>query len=263
MNATLSEFKERIKPQLMVLEAILAEVYSGYVAGELNFSLFDGGAHKGYHTTRMADLPGCARVYAVEADPYTANTLRASLNNSLKLKRQNVIVVEAALQDDSAVDSISWKSSPSHVGRSSIVSQKSERDTIWGNNPEMKYRDEFSVAATTIDALLAPEALPLPFLKLDLEGADLLALKGAVKTLSEKRPLVAFENSIYAPTVHGFTLEEIAAFFAALDYVPMNFIGEPINPVNWFGFFEAWVVPRESVGHFQSVLRRSLESRGF
>ena len=125
----------------------------------------------------------------------------------------------------------------------------------------MKYRDTMSVDATTIDSILADERRPVPFLKLDLEGADLLSLKGASSTLSEKRPIVAFENSIHAPKVHGFTVEEIASFFLKLDYVPLNFIGEPIGPEKWFGFFEAWAVPIEQLDWLQETVRAAISKR--
>lgn len=51
--------------------------------------------------------------------------------------------------------------------------------------------------------------------------------------------------------------------FAALDYVPMNFVGEPIGLSNWFGFYEAWAAPAEHAGWLSEALAgatsRSLE----
>lgn len=269
MPIKLEEFSKYAKQNKMELEAILAGVYADYTAGKKNFALFDGGAHKGYHTTRMAALPGVKRVYAVEADPFMAEKLRSNLAKGKrrkisifsKAKYRNISIIEAALQDDPATVSIPWKSSTSHVGRSSIVSKNSGRSTIWQDNATMEYRDEMTVAATMIDTVLTKERRAIPFLKLDLEGADLMALRGGHRTLETKRPVVAFENSVHAPEVHGFTLEEMAAYFSKLNYVPMNFVGEKIGPDNWFGFHEAWAAPTEAADWLSAKVQEKIQKR--
>jgi len=261
MTLTLEDFRAYATSNMMGLEALLSEIYTAHAAGQSNFVMFDGGAHKGYHTTRMADLPGVSQVYAVEADPFMAETLRGNLGERLEADTPKILLTEAALQNNPVITSIPWKSSPSHVGRSSIVSANPDRSTIWGDNPDMEYRDEMSVKATTIDIILENELLDMPFLKLDLEGADLLALQGANQTLRNKRPIVAFENSIHAPKVHGFSLEDIAAYFERLNYVPMNFIGDPIGPDTWFGFFEAWAVPHEHADWLSRTIKDLIKAQ--
>lgn len=258
---TLPEFRAFALDNMMELEAILAEVYAGLAAGQTSFAMFDGGAHKAFHTLRMLALPGCVRVHAVEADPFMANTFRDIVSRHSPEITNRIVFHQKALQDDPELASIPWKSSPSHVGRSSIVSPNPERSTIWDDNPDMRYRDEMTVPATTIDTILASEDLPVPFLKLDLEGADLLALSGAEKTLTEKRPVVAFENSIHAPKVHGFSIKEKIDFFQQIRYVPLNFIGAPMKAATWFGFFEAWLVPYEFVAAFRKHLDSAMLSR--
>lgn len=258
----LSHFKAHVLSNLMVVEAILHEVYAARCAGRTEFALFDGGAHKAYHTMRMLDLPGCAQVHAVEADPFMAETFLDIIGRQRPDGRDRLVFHRAALQDDPARKRIPWKSSSSHAGRSSIVARGSDRATIWEDNTEMQYRTEFDVPATTIDAILAEEPRPVPFLKLDLEGADLLALRGATATLRDRRPVVAFENSVHAPMVHGFTIEDMAARFGALGYVPINFAGEPMSPANWFEFFEAWPAPAEDVPWLSRQLASALDRRG-
>lgn len=243
----IEDFRAFALENMMAPEEVLSEVYTSYVDGQQGFSMFDGGAHKAFHTKRMLDLEGCERVYAVEADPFMAKKCLDALSKSHG-EDDRLLFVEKALQNDPAVTSIPWMSSVSHVGRSSILSQVGDKATIWGEGCEIEYRETMEVSATTIDMLLEGEGLSLKFIKLDLEGADLLALMGAKKTLERFRPIVAFENSIHAPKVHGFTIDQILTFFSGLNYVPMNFIGEPIGPENWFGFFEAWAAPREASG---------------
>jgi FkbM family methyltransferase len=258
---TIEAFKAFAQKNMMEVEAILHEVYAARCRDRAGYVLFDGGAHKAWHTLRMLALPGCELVYAVEADPFMAKTWQSIIETRATGDLDRVTFVGKALQRDPAVSAIRWKSSTSHVGRSSIVADNRDRPTIWGDTVGMAYRDEMQVPATTIDLILAQESRPMPFLKLDLEGADLVSLFGAAATLCTKRPVVAFENSVHAPKVHGFTLEEVAAFFDSVGYVPMNFVGEPIGPANWFGFFEAWAAPRDAADWLKSQLLAALARR--
>lgn len=246
---------------MMEMESILCEVYTDLTANISGFAMFDGGAHKAFHTLRMLDLPGCAKVHAVEADPFMAETFCKVIAPHAERINGRLAFHQAALQDDPETSQIAWKSSPSHVGRSSIVSGNAERSTIWGDNPEMIYREVMTVPATTIDRILENEECPVPFLKTDLEGADLIALRGANRTLAKHRPVIAFENSIHAPKVHGFAIADMIAFFRKLGYVGVNFVGEELAVDNWFGFFEAWLVPVDQVDVLKASLRTSLAKR--
>lgn len=64
----------------MEVEYLLRDVYAKATQHHSKFTLFDGDAHKGYHTNRMAYIPVCERVIAVEADPIMARDLRKKIN---------------------------------------------------------------------------------------------------------------------------------------------------------------------------------------
>jgi FkbM family methyltransferase len=258
---TLQDFRAYATGNMMDLEAILTEIYTAHLEGQSGYSLFDGGANNGHHTRLMVALPGCDRVYSVEADPFIVEDLKTRLGRLETEVQDRITIVEKALQNDPATTEIPWGSSSSHVGRSSILSDNAARPTIWGDDAGVEYRDKMTVPATTIDTILAEDPAPVPFLKLDLEGADLLALTGAETTLSEKRPIVAYENSVHAPRVHGFSMEDIAAYFDRLGYVALDFIGRPVTPETWFGFFEAWAVPQEDTDWLKDALRDSVGRR--
>lgn len=257
---TLLDFRTFALSNMMEVEHILSEVYTAHCAQFPDFMCFDGGAHKGFHTKRMAMLPGCRKVVAVEADPDMVPKLRASLA-AADIDQLKIVVVPKALQRYQEEKTVSWRSSPSHVGRSSMLSESSDRQSIWDGKTDMEFGEVVTVPATTIDDLIADDDPKLAFIKTDLEGADLHALMGAGKTLEKHRPVLAFENSIHAPKVHNFTLDEVYTFFDKLGYVPMNFIGEPINAESWFGFFEAWAAPREHVDQIQSILNSAVQKR--
>lgn len=252
----LQTFKDHVlNNNMMDLERMIQDVMTSHVAGKSDYAMFDGGAHKGFHTLHMLRLPGCARVYAVEADPFMAETLRTVLDGQALPGGPDLTFVKKALVGDASVTEIAWKSSSSHVGRSSIVSNGKKRSTIWQDNTEIEYREAMTVPAITIDTILAGDPGPVPFLKLDLEGADLISLRGARQTLTKHRPLIAFENSIHAPKVHGFTIEEMMEYFTELNYVPMNFVGQPMTPNTWFGLFEAMAAPREHADWLSKTLQ--------
>ena len=253
----MKQFRENVFSDMMALELIIANIYTSYCEGLTDYVLFDGGAHRGYHTQKMAALAGCERVYAVEADPHMAETFRKLMKkNFSRGEIKKVELIEKALQNSPNCKSITWRSSSSHQGRSCMVTDN-EKGTIWHARDDMIYREETTVPATTIDKILAPESRLVPFLKLDLEGADLMAVRGAKKTLQEKRPIIAFENSVHAPDVHGFTLMQMINYFNSLGYVPLNFLGQPMVKRNWFGLFEAWAAPIEKVSWLSEALAKN------
>lgn len=256
--------RELATTDMMAIEAIVSEVCARKCQGLSDFALFDGGAHSGYHTIRMASLPGCEAVYAVEADPTMAEGLEKIV---AKAKRQGgfpkateFLLSVKALQGDQERDCVTWKSSTSHIGRSSIAST-GERKTIWNAEEKIVYREDITVEATTIDKLLASERRPLPFLKLDLEGADITSLFGGRETLKNKRPIVAFENSVHAPKVHGFTIEEFIRFLEGIDYVATDFFGNRLELKNWFTFFEAWLTPVEDADWLAGALNAAVRNQ--
>lgn len=274
----LAAFVTAAKSEQGGLDQMMSEVYTALTTGQRDFAMVDGGAHKGWHTHRMLRLRGCGAVYAVEADPSMGEVLTDNLaawrakrpqpSAAAKLWQRlqgrttpELHLVRAALQNDPMITEIPWMSSHSHVGRSSIRATDSDTPSIWTEHKDVAYRDETTVPAVTLDGMLAAETRALPFIKLDLEGADFLALQGARATLAAKRPLIAFENSSRAPQVHGYTLDDLSDFFAAQGYVPLNYVGAPMTHASWFDFYEAWAVPQEAQAHITTLINRAVTAR--
>lgn len=242
-----------------ILEQILERTFARLVEGQADYAIFDGGANLGWHTIRFLRLPGCRRVYAVEADPFIARSFHTNMDDwKAASSPAELVVVEKALQQDPEATKISWMSSPSHPGRASIVSLSDTSATIHSGDSSVEYRERFDVPATTIDQILAKETLPLPILKLDLEGADYIALTGARHTMQTARPVIAYENSALAPKVHGYTTEDMRRTFAALGYTPCSFLGDPLGPSEMFSFWEAWACPEEQVAKLKTAIDGAL-----
>jgi FkbM family methyltransferase len=136
----------------------------------------DGGANMGFYTLLASKLVGSdGRVYAVEMIPETAERLRAHVaDNGLT----NVTVIERALSAREG-ETVHAAMPQGRWGMASIV-----RGDSTGS------RD---IATTTLDAILKDEPR-VRLIKLDLEGAEPLALAGATETLRKTEQLV-FERA--------------------------------------------------------------------
>ncbi|MGB9845831.1 MAG: FkbM family methyltransferase, partial [Methanothermobacter tenebrarum] len=79
--------------------------------------------------------------------------------------------------------------------------------------------DSCEVQVTTLDEFLAqyPESR-IGLMKLDIEGAELLALRGAWKTIERYRPIIFYEENESAYQAFGYTVTEVRSFLERLGY---------------------------------------------
>jgi FkbM family methyltransferase len=135
-------------------------------------TVVDGGAHIGYHTVLAARLVGSAgRVIAFEPAPSTYALL---VENIAQNGYENVILLQAALADVSGRGALHL--SPTWSGDHRIAATPS--------------RAEVEIELVSLDQYL-PEGDHLDFIKLDIQGAEPLALKGATNVLGRSPQLVA------------------------------------------------------------------------
>lgn len=64
---------------------------------------------------------------------------------------------------------------------------------------------------------IIPENQKIDFIKIDVEGAEMLVLKGAEKTIKRSKPIVVFEHGLGASDVYGTTPKQIFDFFQKCD----------------------------------------------
>ena len=91
-----------------------------------------------------------------------------------------------------------------------------------------------------IDTMIEEGSLPddISLIKIDTDGYDFEILKGAVRLLNSRRPLVLAELSEYCLNWHGYGIREVASYLARSDYEvwPLVDFGPPprftthINP---------------------------------
>jgi len=142
-------------------------------AGE---SAVDGGASQGVYSCAFAAKIGASgRVYAFEPLDYAIQCLR---NNIALNGFDNVTVFAGALSETAGSAFIDISRGPSY---GSIVHGFGDQS---GNN----------VTTFSVDELRRQGCIgPVHFIKLDVEGAELAALKGAGETIEKDRPRLCIE----------------------------------------------------------------------
>ncbi len=162
--------------ELAIQECLVRELTPGGV-------FYDVGANAGFFTLLGSKCVGPeGRVFAFEPLPENIRSIRAQVELN---HVANCTIVEAAVSD--------------HEGS---VEFSSGRDTstahIGGMRDDVGHADLLSVEAVTLDHF-SGEMPPPDFVKMDIEGAELLALRGAIRLLSQDRPpkmLIEFHGDL-------------------------------------------------------------------
>ena len=90
---------------------------------------------------------------------------------------------------------------------------------------ERKGLAEFEVQLKTLDDVVEKSNCPrVDFIKLDIEGGELKALKGSRKTIGKFKPLVMVEINNDTYQAAGYSSTDIVEFFSALNYHPFMFM---------------------------------------
>lgn len=207
------------RPEHHVLSAFSRLVRPGDV-------VVDVGANIGTHTFALATLVGPGgRVYAVEADIDNAASLRVSV---LESGASNVRLLPVAASD-----------APGLIGAlSSVATNTTFSGAACDGGAKV-------AVAVMLDAVISE---PVALIKLDIEGAELLALRGLARTVDRSRPLVMSE---FSPAYIEANLgrdrsDEFFAFFADRDY-RCFFLNPFTGPEPVADYHELLAVQRDSV----------------
>lgn len=154
--------------------------------------VFDIGAHVGFYTLLASELVGeNGKVFAFEPLPRNINYLKKHIELN---KRKNVFVVESAVSDIEG---------EAYFGES--------RDSFYGRI--INEQSDMKVGSVILDNLIKNNELPAPnVLKIDVEGNELLVLKGAENMLKQYHP------SIFLATHNKKTRNNCLNFLKNLGY---------------------------------------------
>jgi FkbM family methyltransferase len=224
------------------LELATEKYYLGVL--EAGDSAVDVGAHRGRHTIPMVRRVGpTGKVYAIEAASTTLDKLRAAINHcGIPYARKNIVVYPVAASD--APGEAEFVFVPSAAGLSGLKTEFAP-----GSVRER-------VEVRRIDDLI-PDDSRIRFIKLDVEGAELSALRGASRLLARCRPCLAFENGgARYQARFNYTSEEFFGFFEQIGYSIYTPLGT-IFDRSWSNGaqpHQLFAAPRERIDLVTSVL---------
>jgi FkbM family methyltransferase len=184
----------------------------------------DGGAHVGTFSLAAAVAVGSGgRVIACEPDPVTAGLLRANV----ALNRFSwVDVHEVALSDHAGA--ALFRPVGTASGLSSLVPRPGAPSTDAAGA-------DVEVATATLDDLVGVHHGRVRLLKLDVEGAEVQALRGATRLLTGDRPDLILEVEPTHLARQGSTLGELEALLTDAGYAayllrrrPRGFAFDPV-----------------------------------
>jgi FkbM family methyltransferase len=175
--------------------------------------VLDVGANVGAHTVLFSHLVGRrGRVLAFEPVPPNIERLRATLRRRRRFP--NVTVLELAVGNPGKGREKVLISAPS-----ADLTQASLAVHTAGSWQDRHDTDQYSVSITSVDAEL--EVTPVQrvdFLKIDVEGAELDALKGAARTISRYTPLIYCEIFDEWTRGFGYSPSDLLGFVRSLGY---------------------------------------------
>jgi FkbM family methyltransferase len=173
-----------------------------------NTNIIDVGANVGYFSIQFAKwVSGNGRVFAIEPEQANFDTLVSAL------KQKNITCVDPILA--AAVD---------HNGVAFLqLNPLNPADHRIGTTG-------IQIPAITLDSLAnSTNHLPVSFIKIDVQGAELMVLKGATEILHRWNPVLFIE--IDEPSLNnlGTSSEELIDFIASFGYTMHAATGQGIT----------------------------------
>ena len=139
--------------------------------------VIDVGAHVGVFTDRALRL-GADKVFMVEPDPINVECLKRNFTNEIASGRV-ILIAEGAWSSKGSMD---LNTGVANSGTGSMMYKEAGSKTV-------------SVPVRPIDDMVAEYKAPrIDFIKMDIEGAERHALKGATETLRRWRPRMALDS---------------------------------------------------------------------
>lgn len=153
----------------------------------------DVGCHKGEILDLLLAAAPQGVHYGFEPVPDLFDKLKYKYGNDNRCH-----ILDTALSDNKGTASFNYVvSNPSYSGlQKRNYDRAEEKDTL------------ITVQTERLDDVL-PEDFRVDFIKIDVEGGELLVMKGASGIMKKYRPVVIFEHGLGASDVYGSTPEQV------------------------------------------------------
>jgi FkbM family methyltransferase len=176
-----------------------------------NSYCFDVGANIGLIAIPLLNYKKSLSVVSVEPSPKTLEYLKKTIDNSAYKNRWNV--VGKAVADKTGTLEF-------FVAEEALGAFDSLKDT-----KRIPYANKVNVEVTTLDLIWKDLGKPyVSVIKIDIEGADLLALKGAVECIQTNKPFIVIEWRKVNVEAFGITEKDMIDFCNQIEY---NIFGFP------------------------------------
>jgi FkbM family methyltransferase len=206
-------------------------VYEPHVTGLVSRLLrpgevaLDVGANNGYFTALFACLVGPeGRVHAIEANPVLADRLRRMIDRNDFGGR--VLLHPVAASDREGTARFYLSDHLGTTGMASLVRKSYLEETSWNEVPTV-----------TLDRLLEEHGAPqIALMKIDIEGAEIAALRGMEQTLRERPPraiLCEVSDNRHSLTTEGAAFvddQTLIAFLRERGYTPFRVVPDGLEP---------------------------------
>lgn len=186
----------------------------------------DVGAHVGYYSLKAANVVGpSGHVLAIEPNPDTLPTLRANI----QANGDNMIAVEPVACSDSEGMLTLFAAPRENTGASSLSKANASHAGIATKS--------FQVRSRPLDALVDENQLTrVDVIKIDVEGAELLVLKGAQRTLDRYHPVIIMELEAEQLKSMGTSSAEVIQFLRSHGYTLRHSFGGAEDNNSEFAF---------------------------
>jgi FkbM family methyltransferase len=195
--------------ELLVLNFLVKE---GWVA-------VDVGANNGLYSYFFKEYKKCKEVYAFEPLP--------NLYHKLEKWFGNIRLFNLALSDRKSVTKLHIP-----VIHDKLYESRAKLDDLKEENES--HSMEIEIRTETLDAILAEQKPDrVDIIKIDIEGHELTAIKGAEQTIKTFKPFLIVEIE---GRHHGHSVKEAVATICALNYEAyfFNFKNKTLNPFSGY-----------------------------
>jgi FkbM family methyltransferase len=180
---------------------------------------YDIGANVGFFSIIAARLVGSTgQVYAFEPGEGNANSIRhnARLNNFSQIE-----VIQKAVSDTPGEGEL-------------LLAQYSGGHALATADAPPDLAGKVTVELVTIDDLIAQNQIKPPnFVKVDIEGAELDALRGMTETIKQYKPIIIYEIDDGDRVAYQRKYQELESFLQSLGYQVNSVEEDSYATIDW------------------------------
>jgi FkbM family methyltransferase len=221
--------------------------------------IFDVGAHKGYSVDAFNSLFPDSKIFAFEPDSKNFQELQSAFKNN-----QNVSLVEAAISSKNGVGVLHANN---YDATHSLLEINPGVINLWGDSNDFLEISQNEIPLTTLDNFCTIFNISrIDILKIDIQGGELEALKGAETLLLKGRISAIFlEVEFRELYIDQPLFWDINHYLNSIGYKFVSLVEPKITSMGVMSWADAiyvcadlWSdIEKRHIGHNQKVLEKS------